>query len=103
MLSLLCSKLLCAYPMGSVVRKRSHQQCSELLVVGHVRHGLSPTIVSRWHPMTLGVLRCVTVDDKLASFDGLVAGKAGVVHCLVGGCAVVKVREPPAAGRGIFP
>jgi hypothetical protein len=46
--------------------------------------------------------RCVTVEDKVASFDGLVAGKAGVVHRLVGGFAVVKVSEPPAAGRGVF-
>src|SRR5262245_46078552 len=37
---------------------------------------------------------CVTVEDKVASFDGLVAGKAGVVHRLVGGFAVVKVSDP---------
>jgi hypothetical protein len=46
--------------------------------------------------------RRVTVEDRVASFDGLVTGKAGVVHCLVGGFPVVKLSEPPAAGRGIF-
>ena len=42
------------------------------------------------------------VEDKVASFDDRVAGKAGVVHRLVGGFAVVKLSEPPAAGRGVF-
>jgi hypothetical protein len=46
--------------------------------------------------------RCITVEDKVASFDGRVAGKAGVVHPLAGGFAVVKLSEPPAAGRGVF-
>src|SRR5262245_52555349 len=46
--------------------------------------------------------RCVTGEDKVASLDGLVARKAGVVHRLVGGFAVVEVSEPPAAGRGVF-
>ena len=41
-------------------------------------------------------------EDKVASFGGHVAGKAGVVHRLVGGFALVKVSEPPAAGRGVF-
>src|SRR5262249_19252514 len=47
-------------------------------------------------------LRGVTGEDEVARFDGLVAGKAGGVHRLVGGCAVVKLREPPTAGRGGF-
>jgi hypothetical protein len=37
--------------------------------------------------------RCVTVEDKVAGFGDLVAGKAGVVHRLVGGFAVVKVSN----------
>jgi hypothetical protein len=48
------------------------------------------------------VLGCVTVEDKVASFDGLVARKAGVVHRLAGGFAVVKLSVLPAAGRGVF-
>src|SRR5215204_1611844 len=46
--------------------------------------------------------RCVTVEDKVARVDDLMAGKAGVVHRLAGGFAIVKVSEPPAAGRGVF-
>src|SRR5512144_2824486 len=46
-------------------------------------------------------LGCVMGEDKVASFDGLVAGKAGVVHRLVGGLAIVELSEPPAAGRGV--
>jgi hypothetical protein len=46
--------------------------------------------------------RCVTVEDKVAGFGDLVAGKAGVVHRRVGGFAVVELSEPPAAGRGVF-
>src|SRR5262249_4017086 len=44
----------------------------------------------------------VTVEDKVASFDDRVAGKAGVVHPLVGGFTVVELSEPPAVGRGVF-
>src|SRR5258708_34972329 len=39
--------------------------------------------------------RCVTGEDKVARFDGLVAGKAGVVHRLVGGVCGGKISEPP--------
>ena len=39
-------------------------------------------------------------EDKVATFDGNVAGKT-VLHCHVVGLAVVKLREPPAAGRGV--
>ena len=46
--------------------------------------------------------RCVTVEDKVASFDGLVAGEAGFVHCLVAGFAVVKLSETQAARRSVF-
>jgi hypothetical protein len=46
--------------------------------------------------------RCITGEDKVASFGGLVAEKAVAVHCLCGGFAVVKLSEPPAAGRGVF-
>lgn len=52
--------------------------------------------------MWFSVSRCVTVEDKVASFDGLVAGKAGVVHRLVSGFPIVKLSEPPAAGRAVF-
>jgi len=41
-------------------------------------------------------------EDKVASFGELVAGKAGHVYRLVGGFAVVNLREAPAAGRGVF-
>src|SRR5215472_9321015 len=46
--------------------------------------------------------RCVTVEDEVASFGGLVAGKAGFVHCLVRRFAVVKLSEPPATGGSVF-
>ncbi len=46
--------------------------------------------------------RCITVEDKISSLDGRVAGKAGVVHRLTGGFAIVKMGEPPAASRGVF-
>src|SRR5512144_2029529 len=39
---------------------------------------------------------------EAALVDDRVAGKAGVVHRLVGGFVVVKVSEPPAAGRGVL-
>src|SRR5687767_10068924 len=48
------------------------------------------------------VLRCVTGEDEVASFDSMVAGKAGVEHRLVGGFAVVELSEPPAARRRVF-
>ena len=48
------------------------------------------------------VSRCVSVEDKVARLGDLVAGKAGVVHRLAGGFAIVKVSEPPTAGRGVF-
>ena len=38
-----------------IVIRIDHQKCSELLVVCHVHHGLSPTIVCRWLPLTLGL------------------------------------------------
>ena len=40
---------------NEIVIRIDHQKCSELLVVCHFHHGLSPTIVCRWHPMTLGI------------------------------------------------
>jgi hypothetical protein len=36
----------------------------------------------------------ITVEDKVTSFDGRVAGKTGVVHRLGGGFAVVELSEP---------
>src|SRR5262249_2726406 len=59
-------------------------------------------IVLGRHPVTLSVSRGVTVEDKVASFDDLVAGRAGVVHRLVGGFTVVELSEPPAVGRGVL-
>src|SRR5262249_18850022 len=60
-----------------------------------------PTLVGfgTFAALCLSVSRCVTVEDEVASLDGLVAGKAGVVHRLAGGFAAVKLSEPPAAGR----
>src|ERR1700730_12846441 len=46
--------------------------------------------------------RVIMVEDKVARLDGGVAGKAGVVHRLAGGFAVVELSEPPAVGRGVF-
>src|SRR5260370_22170198 len=80
--------------------------------VSHYRYPHHPTMRGRrccsaledqaTRPGPVLVLRCVAVEDKVPSFDGLVAGKAGVMHRLVGGFAVVKLSEPPAAGRGVF-
>ena len=47
-------------------------------------------------------LRCVTGEDRVACFDGPVAGEAGFMHRLVGRLAVVELSKPPAAGRGVF-
>jgi hypothetical protein len=41
-------------------------------------------------------------EDKVASYDMLVAGEAGFVHRLVGRFAVFELTEPPAACRGVF-
>src|SRR5947207_10711231 len=41
------------------------------------------------------------VEDEVASFDNTVAGKAGVMHRLAGGFAVVKLSKAPAAARGV--
>jgi hypothetical protein len=41
--------------------------------------------------------------DKVSSFERLVTGKASFVNRLIGGYAVFKLSEPPAARRGIFP
>src|SRR5215470_5018091 len=41
-------------------------------------------------------LRCVTGEDKVAIFGGLVAGKAGFVHGLIVRSAVGELSEPPA-------
>jgi hypothetical protein len=42
-------------------------------------------------------------EDKIASFDSLVAGEAGFEHRLLGGFAVlIELSEPPAARRGVF-
>src|ERR1700738_3080642 len=41
-------------------------------------------------------------EDKVASFDGHVTGKARVVQRLIGGFTVFKLCEPPAARRGVF-
>src|SRR4029453_1449720 len=46
----------CLAALGNeIVIRIDHQKCSELLVVWHVHHGLSPTIICRWLPMTLGI------------------------------------------------
>jgi hypothetical protein len=46
--------------------------------------------------------RCITVEDEIARFDGRVAGKAGVVYCLAGGFAVVKLSEPQPPVEAYF-
>src|SRR4051812_19636960 len=51
-----------------------------------------------YHPRST----CVMVEDIVASFGDLVAGKAGVVHRLVGGFPIVKLSVSPAARRSVF-
>src|SRR5271165_4699711 len=46
--------------------------------------------------------RCIMGEDKVASFDRLVAGKAGFKQRRVRSFAVFELSKPPAAGRGIF-
>src|SRR5215472_6042327 len=46
-------------------------------------------------------LRCVTGEDIVARFDGVVAGKAALHERRVGRFAVVEVGVPPAAGLGV--
>ena len=41
-------------------------------------------------------------EDKVASFDRLVAGKAGFEQRRVGRFAVFELSKPPATCRGIF-
>jgi hypothetical protein len=41
------------------------------------------------------VLRCVMGGDKVASFDGLVAGRAGFVHRLIDDFAHVDRQRDP--------
>src|SRR5688572_27265528 len=53
-------------------------------------------------PFRYSRLRRVTGEDKIASFDRLVAGVALSHQGLTGGFAVVEVSEPPAARRGIL-
>jgi hypothetical protein len=50
----------------------------------------------------LSVLRCVEGEDKVASFDRLVAGKTGFVQRLVGRFAVIELREPAAVAAYFF-
>src|ERR1700677_2930354 len=52
--------------------------------------------------IAVGPSRCVTGEDEVASFGGLVAGIATLESSLGGGFAVVEFSEPPAAGRGVF-
>ena len=47
--------------------------------------------------------RRVMSKDIIVGFGGLVAGKAATERRLVGGFAIEKLREPPAAGRGVLP
>jgi hypothetical protein len=43
----------------------------------------------------------VVRENVIVSFGRLVAGEAGFVQCLVARLSVLKVSEPPAAGRGV--
>jgi len=45
----------------------------------------------------------VTGEDKVASVHRLMTRKARFVHRRVGWCASVKLSEPSAAGRRVFP
>src|SRR5580700_8490826 len=47
-------------------------------------------------------LRCVAGEDKVASFDRLVAGEAGSEQRLVRGFAIFELSEAPAARRRVF-
>jgi hypothetical protein len=41
-------------------------------------------------------------EDKVVSFDWLMAREAGFVHRLIGGFAVVELRKPPTTRVGVF-
>ena len=41
-------------------------------------------------------------EDEIASFDRLVAGKAGFEQRRAGRFAVFELSTPPASGRGVF-
>ena len=47
-------------------------------------------------------LRCVMGEDKVAISGRFVAGEAGFVQRFVARLAILKVTEPPAAGRGVL-
>jgi len=51
--------------------------------------------------LSLGA-RCVVSENEVVSFDRLVAAEAGFVQCLVARFSVLKVTEPPTAGRGVL-
>jgi hypothetical protein len=44
----------------------------------------------------------VACEDKVASFDWLVAGEAGLKQNLVGRLAVFELSKPPTARRSVF-
>src|ERR1700722_16391039 len=54
------------------------------------------------HLSLLRPSRCVMGEHKVTGFGGLVTGKTALENRLVGRFAVVKLSEPPAAGRGVF-
>ena len=65
----------------------------------------SPAITSRFpRSQTIGTAGrpsgCITVEHKVASADGRVAGEAGALLRLGVKFAIVKLKEAPASGRG---
>ena len=85
-----------------VVVRIDHQECGEMPIVCHVRRGLLSHAGMQVASYEFGVSTCVTGEDVVAIFSGLVAGEAGSVHRLAGGFAVLEISEPPATRRGVF-
>ena len=64
------------------------------LVVCDVRHGLLSHARMQAASYELKVSTCVTGEDVVAIFSGLVAGKAGLVQRLAAGLPFVKSAKP---------
>ena len=85
------------------IRAATRSKCDKSRDAGHSK--CAPRrIWSKWmSPHGHDLPRCVMSEDQVASFDRLVAGKAGFERRLFGRFAVlVKLSEPPAARRGVL-
>jgi hypothetical protein len=57
---------------------------------------------NNWTMVLAFASRCVMGEDKVASFDRLVAREAGFEQRLVGRSAVFELSKPPTARRRVF-